>query len=455
MGFLNQSHRIQQYTRSGTITPTGRVPEALKFLLQVSAANTMVNTDSAQFRVAPGKVREVQWNYWGVECDVEGDCNQTLCSTGVVRQPKEFVQAITQCTATKAYSINLNDLRSLDNNNWNVETIARILVQTAMPEARNLLALDMLTYLSSKVGLHTDGSIDGGYKLPIINPLTGAINPVAMAAIAKEYDDIGLSGSVSPYLLGGGDTFMFKMFQPNAGMNQDGVNTGATYVENLWYDQKMLGKIKNDLPNGDWILAIDPRVIKYVWYSENAGIFGTDLSSITDINKLFSGAAGHDFILGNYVDEATGIVWDLNLNFDKCTLQWTFHLKHYWDIHLFPVECATQGFNGLTWWRTCPHVVPACATGGQVPSVPGSATTYTATPNLSEIPTISQSTIAGLSNIQEKPVAIANIAALVDYMNANYSSAMFQVSGSNITYTGYAPISASFNYGDYTITFAP
>lgn len=451
MSYLNQAHRIQLYANG--ITPTTRVPEVLKYILAASAANSSINLSNATFLKSQGKKRTVQVNTWDLLCDVEGTCGVGLCTDGEKVEPREFTFDITQCTATKKFKLAIEDFRSLDSDEWDVTTIARLIVEKAMPAARQQLAVDMLTYLLTKVGVHNDGT-QYGDKITLVNPMTGAINPSGMLDILREYDDVGFSGGVNPYLLGGGkEVFDILRLLPRAGMNEAGVDTGADFIPNLWYDQGALAKLLNDLANGNHILAIDPRVIKYVSYSENAGIFRTDLDSIDDIYKLFSGRQGHDFILGTFTDPQTGIIWDLYVNFEKCTQDWDFHLEHKWDILPFPVECATPGYTGITRWRTCPEVKAPCATGLS-PVSPVAATTYSATPVLADVPTISQSVIGGVANSQITPVAISTVDDLVAYMNANYTTPVFVKNGSNIEYSGYAAMTATFNNADYTLTFS-
>lgn len=454
MGYANQSHRIQQYVNN--FVDTSYVPNVLPFLFSASAANSYINLQSQDFIVGGGKKRTTQLNFFGPLCDVEGSCGQSLCATGDTIEPKEETFTITQCTSTKKFSLRLEDLRSIDYNQWDYNYVARTIVETAMPAARGLLAEDMLTYLLSKVGVLPNGHATDTLKL--LNTQTGSVNPMGWLKLKKHFVDAKLRSN--PYSLGGGsEIFALTQLQGSAGMNDDGVNTGAVQVPNLWYDEGMIGQIKGDTDNGNYVLAIDPRMIKVVSFIENAGIFRTDLDSINDIGKLFTGAQGHDFILGTYTDPQTGIIWDLYINFEKCGTnnkpEWSFHLEHKWDIFVLPPnQCTIQGYNGVVLYRTCPETEQECPSGGVSPLSPASATTYSATPNLAEIPTISQSTIGGVSNSQETPVAISTITDLVNYMNANYSAAIFSVNGSNIEYDGHVAIGASFNSGDYTLTFS-
>lgn len=452
MGYLNQAHRIQLAANSyGNL---GRSHPVIDYFMAVSAANTAIQMSDITFLAGQGKRRTVQFNYWPVQCDVEGECGQSLCATGEVVQPKEQTFTISQCTATKKWSLRLEDLRSVDIASWDVNYVARTIMATAMPAARKLLATDMLTYALTKVGVHLDGNVTKQIKL--LNPATGQISPMGWSKVKQEYLD---AGQDQPYSLGGGsEIYGLLQLQGSAGMNDLGVNTGAIPVPNLWYDESLMGIIKGDLANGNYVLAIDPRMFKMISFSENAGIFRTDLDSIEDTNKLFTGVQGHDFILGTFTDPVTGIIWDLYMNFEKCGTnnkpEWSFHLEHKWDMFVMPdINCTTQGYNGLTLWRTCPEVEAECPTGVS-PVSPASPITYTATPDLSKVPVISQSSIGGVSNTQETPVAISTIDDLVAYMNANYTQPIFVKDGSDIKYSGHVDLAVTFNNGDYNLEFA-
>lgn len=453
MSYQNQSHRIQLYANSyGNL---GRTHPAIDYFMKVSQANTSVTLSSNSFLAGGGKKRKVQLNYFPVQCDIEGTCDQSLCATGATIAPMERDFEITQCTATKKFSLRLEDLRSVDYTQWDYDYVARTILQTAMPAARKLLARDFTTRALSLVGVHTDGNATKQVKL--LNPQTGAINPMGWIKVKKEYMD---AGQDQPYSMGGGsEVFALSQLQGAAGINADGVNTGAVQVPNLWYDEGLIGTIKGGLNSGDYVLSIDPRMFKMVSFSKNAGIFRTGLDSIEDAGKLFTGAAGHDFILGNFIDPVTGIVWDLFLNFEKCGTnnkpEWSFHLEYSWDMFVMPeTTCNVVGYNGITLWRTCPETEAACPTGGVSPVSPAAVKVWSATPVLASIPTISQSSIGGVNNTQESPVAIASVDALVAYMNANYPQAIFSKSGSNIVYTGAVDLVVKFNNGGYELNFS-
>lgn len=448
MAYPNQAQRLQKYINA--YPNTGRTYNAINFFNAVSAANTAIDMSRISFLRAEGKLRTLQINYWPLQCDVEGECGQGLCADGETVNPVNRTFDITQCTATKKWALNLNDLRSLDPNEWDAEFVARTIVNTAMPAARKLLAEDMIAYALTKVGVHTDGNAEK--PLRIVNPITGAISATGWGKVLREYSD---AGQDVPYALGDGqEVYDLGMLQGSAGTDQYGVNTRLGAVNNLWYAQGLLGNAKGGTETGNYVLAIDPRMFKLISYINNAGQFRTDLDQLSDMNKLFTGAQGHDFILGTVTDPVTGIIWDLYMNFEKCDLQWTFHLEHQWDMFVMPdINCNIAGYNGITLWKLCPEVEAPCQTGLS-PVSPTYARTYTATPTLAEIPTISQSSIGGVTNNQVDPVPIATVADLVAFMNQNYQSDFFQVSGSNITYSGVVDLTVSFNDGDYVLNFS-
>lgn len=161
---------------------------------------------------------------------------------------------------------------------------------------------------------------------------------------------------------------------------------------------------------------------------------------------------GGGFIEGTLIDPETGIPWDLYVRYNECTSQWNFQLKHRWDFFVMPdVACNIQGVNGIMHWRTCPEVLAECPTG-VTPSPAVTPETFSWTPTMANITSVSTSIIAGYGAVQNSPYPTPNIAALAAYMNAN-SQITFTVNGSAIEYTGVTPITANFN-GTVNATFA-
>lgn len=445
MSFQNANILIQQFI-SG-YGNTGRTYQALNYVPRVSEANTMVTLIPNSFLFGPGKLRSVRLNYFPIQCDVEGSCDADICSTGEVVEPSQVVFNITRCTASKVYQINKDDIRLLDNNQWSFSGTAQQIILSVMPSFRRLIAIDWLTRLYELAGVHPDGNETK--RITVTNPANGIVNPIGRFDIEREYLDAGFQ---EPYIIGGQEVYNWQKMVGIGGLNAQGQQINLLDTNNSWYDDGLGDTILNDLANGGHILAITPEVFKYVWYSENAGLFATDLASPEALDTLF--ARGTETVLnGTLVDPVTGIVFDIDLHYDVCNKRWKFQFKHNWDFFVMPdVACNGQGVNGIMHYRTCPAVIAPCPTGDS-PASPVAAQEFEWTPTLADLPTISQSVIDGFATTQNEPYAIANIAALATYMTEN-SQITFTVSGgTKIVYTGFTAITATFNSGDVTATF--
>lgn len=468
MSFLNASRKIQLFARR--YANTDKVWGAIPFLLQTSAANTKTRFSrpdgtletfgNGTFLFAAGKKRTIQMNYFPVQCDVAGSIDTGLCdSPDVVDAPAQIDFTITQSTASKKIGVQLEDIRKLDNGFWDVSEVAMEAIASRAEALRKVVAVDWLTYLATKSGVHTNGN--STIALAPAYSTEGAVNPLASKLqIDKEYIDIGVQ---RPHILGGNEVYYWKELLGLGGQQNTGIQTNKIDSSNVYYDDNLLANILDDETNGGWMYAISPSMFKLVTYNKNAGIFRTDLATIPDMDRLFKGSFGEGFILGTYLDEATGLLWDLDINFEKCPSWtednkpgWSIQLKLYWDMFVMPpVACAIEGFNGITVWRTCPEKIADCP-DGRTPSPAIEATNRSWTPGAIFPIGVYQSTIGGQTVTQNNgPVALANLADMAAFMNdATGGIYDFVVSGSTIRYSGVTNISVDLNNGEVTGTFA-
>lgn len=426
-----------------------RTWNVLDFVPTVSDTNTGVKIVEQNILKSAGKLRPAVLNYYPPTCDVEGECGQGLCKTGETVEPKQVIFELTKCFATKAWSLNAEDLRKLDNDEWGFTEVARETVASYMPEVRKALAKRWYTEITLLAGTHADGSEYGDQKLSFINKSTGVINPTARLDITTEYETLGLQ---DPFVLGGKDVKYYQTLRPITGENADGIDISRLASENMWYDQGIGASVLNDITNGDHVLTIDPRYFKYISYSKNAGIFAAGATSFEQFETL-RGTSGPDYMKGTWLDMESGVLYDIYLNFDKCTDQWSWHLELHYDFFVMPPDvCLTPGINGIMKWRTCPEVTTVCPTGSPRTS-PGAGTQYSWTPGDIFPAQVYTSVIGGVSN--EPNVLVTDIAGLAAMMNANYIADIFTVSGSDIVYTGFGDgITVNFNDGAITGTFA-
>lgn len=455
MSFNNASLPIQIFIDSYGFTD--RTYNVIDFVLRTSMANTKVSMEPPQFLNAPGKKRTVRMNYWPINCDLTGSCSTGLCDDGTALEPSQRDFDITRCTASPKIKVNFDDIRKTDNGNWDFSGVALNGLASIMPQFRQTIANDWLTYLFTLKGVHPNGN--ASERISVTNPATGIVNPIGRIQIQTEYEDAGFGRD--PFILGDKEVKYWKEMVTIGGLNAQGQYINQVDTANAWYDQGLLQSIGGDLIQGGWILTIDPQMFKMVSYVSNAGIFRTDLSSITDMDKLFKSSNGEGFILGTLIDPVTKLVFDLYINFIKCDAVtglpvWTIQLKHVWDMFVMPdVSCVGEGVNGIMAWRTCPLVIAVCPTGDS-PSPAVTPTTYSWTPgaiytNLN----VATSTIGSITVGQSHPVAIANITALASFLNdVTGQQYGFYVSGSTIRYSGYTALTGTLNGGQVTVTFA-
>lgn len=450
MSFQNANLLIQQFVSN--YGNTGRTYEVFDYVRGVSQQNNKVILDPNTFLRAPGKKRQVRLTYFPILCDVDGDCStQNLCSTGTKVEPKQIMFDITRCTATPVYTIAKEDIRLLDNNQWDFTETARQIIASALPGARRTMATEWTTRLYQLAGVHPDGN--PVKRISVTNPASGIVNPIGRFDIEREYNDAGF---MSPWIYGGQEVYNWKAMVGIGGLNAQGQRIDQLSTANSYYDSGLSDTILNDLANGGHILTIAPEVFKYVYYLENAGIFRTDMTSIDDLGMLYRTGYGGAFIEGTLVDPVTGLPWDLYIRYNECAEgggEWNFFMKHTWDFFVMPdVACNGQGVNGIMHWRTCPQVVAACPTG-DTPSPAVNPTTYSWTPGDILPYTIFTSTIGGVYNEQSNGVedgtTVTTLNQLAAFMNDNYTGGdtLFTVSGSNIVYSGFDAITGDFNGG--------
>lgn len=434
---------------------TSRTYEAIRFFAETSNANTTISIDSNTFLAMgsqAGKKREVKLVYFPISCDEGGSCEDNVCDTAEVVEPKAIWFNITECTASKVFAVNAENIRQVDAQEWDFNEVAMNIMLSHLPAFRLKLAKAMITKAYALAGQHADGNET--HQVVNLTTAAGRVNPMGLFGMQQEYDDLGLN---EPRVLGGGDFFDVAKLTEMGGLNDDGIYINRLTNTNVYYDNGLQGKLFNDLVNGNWGLSVSDEVFKMVTYSRNAGQFRTDLGSPDDLATLRRQSTIGS-IHGTFLDEATGLIYDYDAKYDDCTDQWKFQWRLEWDFFVLPeVVCNdTIGtVNGLMKWRTCPQVIADCPEG-QSPSVPATVNTYTWTPSggeMTSLANIFQSTIDGYIANQTTPVAIADRAALVAYMNDN-SNITFRLDGTAIEYDGTEDIAATFNAGAVTANFA-
>jgi hypothetical protein len=434
----------QQY---GQLDRTYNVFEALR---RASAASPGIGLKSTFFDgtpYAPGKKRTVKLVYNPINCDDGGSCDDNVCTPGTPQQPKIEDFDITECTSSVKFTLEADDLRFVDANNWTFGNQGMALMMEQLPTYRRKLALALLTKTYALAGVHADGNPTH----QVVNLATAYGRPAENGVLnmQKEYTDLGYG---DPYILGGGDFYTVQRLRQIGGLNDDGIYVDRLPFNNVYYDDALAGQLFNQLTLGNWAISIAPGTLKLITFNANAGMFRTDMGSPEDMAQQYYNGSPN-FIRGTFFDPGTGFTYDFDAKFEDCTHTWTFQYRLEWDIWAMPpIVCNdTIGIvNGIMKWRTCPQVAAACPTGTSV-SIPLTEDTYSWTPTLEDLETIYQSSISGY-NFSGSGEAIADIGDLVAYMNA-HSNTTFTANGADVEYTGISAISATFNNGAVTATF--
>lgn len=425
----------------------GKAEEGLQAVLDARQFNTTIS-ETADTQFAPGKKRRLFINYYPPVCTDDGECTDNVCGSGTVLEPHQAYFEINQCTASAVYQLNKDDIRPMDAG-WTFSTHAVQQIRSVLPTLRGKLATDVIDLLVANVGLLPDGN--AAQLLPWMDKNTGAANPMGLWDVEKTYRDSGYS---DPFIVGGSDVFYWKKAIPVTGENANGIDIGRLPTDRLYYDTRVNTAYAN--PNSEHIVAFDPQMIKFVSYSNNTGIFSTDMMQIEDIDRMFA-SGPKDEIYGAFTDPVTGLIWDLYIFWDRtlndCKGGWKFQVKLEWDIYFMPTPVCNdvEAVNGIFHFTTCPQVRTTCPEGSVI--APADSATFAVDTNgeLTFPDYIHTLTIAGL---ETHPNAnAANLAALVVMMNANAPTGYtFTVVGTEIRYTGYAAITAVVN--GTTLTFA-
>src|SRR5690349_148376 len=108
MSWLNSYLPLQKNIFNWTMDtkPIG----VLSAVRDAAEENTEITVES-DFTNQPGKLRPLKINYIAPICDDDGECTDSVCDTGTVVEPLQDWFELTQCTASRVYTINMEDLR--------------------------------------------------------------------------------------------------------------------------------------------------------------------------------------------------------------------------------------------------------------------------------------------------------------------------------------------------------
>lgn len=427
-GFQNAQQLVQKFVNNyGNVDRTYKTINAI---VDASNQNTSIRGIDIGWLSYPGggKLREAKITYFPMDCNGTGDCSTSLCDTGTPSGPKQVNFQLKRCTASKIITVNKDDLRYVDAN-WTFSSLALELIAHTLPDVRKELAIQMLSVLNMSIGCQNNGA--AYQQINTSDPAKAALNPAGRYQIERVFMDAGFTDK--PFFLGNYEVDNWEKGIRDGGVNYLGQRIDKLPDSNLYYDalvDKTLG-----INDGGNIIAFDPQVIKFMTFSENAGLFRTNYSSPLDLNKLYWNG-GESFINGSIYDPITKLVWDFDATYDICTKQWNMQYRIYWDIFQMPdINCNDYPCtNGIYLFKTCPEVIADCPTANVMPyPTPGSPVsprTFTTTPAFTYPFYLGHLVVNGYMTTPN--VEVTDLADFVAAANQN-SQVQFAVSGSNIT----------------------
>ncbi|WP_276135017.1 hypothetical protein [Polluticoccus soli] len=432
MSFKNAMQSVQknllQYAKQG------RPYEVLAAVLAARQFNTsIVETD---LHAEEGKKRQLKINYYAPICEDNGTGTENFCDPGNAIAPKQMYFNLDQVTASANYSLNRDDIRMVDGH-YSFSDHAKAAINAALPAVRRKLAVQVAELLIANNGILPDGNATR--MLPFLDKTQGTVNPMGLWEIERNFRDAGLS---NPFIIGGTDVFHWRKAVEIGGVNEKGQNVSQMGRANAYYDS-LINDAYGDT-SSEHILAFDPQVLKFVSFNRNAGIFATDLQNIDAIDTIYQ-QGGTDYLHGVMADPVTGLLWDLNISYEKCSFTWMFQWRLEWDIFFMPpAVCNVTGVNGVFHYTTCAPVEYTCPTGG-TPATPGTSDTFDWDTNgVIMFPLfINKLELAGQESYPA--TTVADITELRDLFNDSVTGYVFSVTGTKLRYAGYAGISGQIN----------
>lgn len=416
--------------------------EVIDAIMAAARQNSSITETDLQY--SQGKKRVFKMNYYPVVCDGEGSCTDNVCDTGTALEPKQQTFEVSQCTASKVWRLNVDDIRLTDDDlTFSQHALAQI--ASVLGGVRKALAQDIAAILVANVGCLPDGQ--ESKQLALTDPATGAIRPLGLWQIEQTFQDAGMA---SPFIVGGTDVFTWRKATAIGGLNQLGQETGRFNNGQMYYDPLIDAAFGDDTV-GD-ILAFDPQMLKFVTFSRNAGMFATNWRGLEDMDRQFK-ESKNGKIKGTFIDPVTGLMWDLDIRYQDCDEEhWTFQLRLEWDIFFLPdYICNIDCVNGLYHFTTCLPTPVECS--DVTPEPPVTPTLFEWTPDVDYPLYISQLTFAGQNS--NPNVTVDNINELAAALTSAVDGYTFSVSGTEIQYTGFSEKGGSMNAGTITIDFSP
>lgn len=423
---MNFAQAIMRFVKNFAINDY--LPQTLKAVLEARSQNTMIReTDNG---AVPGKLRQFKMNFFAPICDLDGDCGTSVCDSGQTLTPSQVTYTLSRCTASPVFEFEVDGVRSIDDLT-NEEAIGEA-IANLVRYGRESLSADILTLLISRIGCLPDGQPTKTVNL--INQSTGQFNPLGAQIVDLAFMDAKLR---KPYVIGGSSVFLADVNQQNSRQTIYGQDLTRTPLTNWYYDKEVDVAINNSKQN---LIAFDPTVFKFVSWNKNAGRFATDLKDIQGlINKFAEGSVGP--FRGTILDPVSGLLWDLDGQFETCPDRWKFQIRLQWDLFFMPARvCNIDCVTGVMRFESCPIDIITCPDVTlPTPVEPGDFTwaglaSYPAYVQTVEINGLTYTTDTNILDETELATLLSSVSGLT-----------FGISGTDVLYTGYKAPSVKIN----------
>lgn len=296
-----------------------------------------------------GKAKKYQITYVPIDCTAPTDCSSTpgdICGSGTSKPVTTVDYSILNCRFSGPIQLTVAQYRDLCNFDPKGFTMAQI--QGKMDALRRQINADVLADLCGYVGSFSS-TVAGPKELALINPTTGAPSLIAETEIYSDFMDAGMT--MNPIIVGGRSWNIYNAARRRGGVDQNGLNVGASADFNAYYDNQLQGVCGTS--GKETSIAFAPQVVHFVNYLENVGDFQANAGlDATNVLNFFD--QGNDYSYGIIQDPITKMYYDFNAIYDKCTKIWKLSMNSIFDTWKMPLtQCHHAGFTGVVKYNLC------------------------------------------------------------------------------------------------------
>lgn len=320
--------------------------------LSAILSNENQGTARAKFLNDDGKTKKYNITYIGRNCNTPVDCSSAdLCASGTAAPSLTTTeQTVTKCKSLPVFSCTHSQFRDLCN--WSSNQYFVGLVQGQMDTLIRQVNSDILTKMCANIGCFDETTATTEKALTLLDSTTGAPKWNVDWDIREQFINNGISET--PLLIGNAVTMKFANGYNNGGISAAGVNFDGMVKFPAYYDNQ-LQTICAPSSNST-MLAIAPGVVHFFNYLNNAGDFQSNIDTNSpSFDPTMMMREGSTFAHGVIMDNNTGLMFDMDVEYVSCEKKWKFKISLNYDTWVMPVVTCTSNTAGTA----------ACFTGVQ------------------------------------------------------------------------------------------